>query len=114
MTRTTVVESPIPIPLIADVVTASVGHIPKHQNKSRIFFIIPFIIFQQIVFISTTPLMHSEIAKTAVLTAPSWLCCNSCTTDASICVIPLRNHLCDTVKFSTVLSYILILRNHLW
>ena len=33
MVRITVVVSPIPIPLIADVVTASVGHIPSIRTK---------------------------------------------------------------------------------
>ena len=33
ITRTTVEESPIPIPLIADVVTASVGHIPSVRTN---------------------------------------------------------------------------------
>ena len=32
-TSTTVVESPIPIPLIAEVVTASVGHIPSIRQR---------------------------------------------------------------------------------
>ena len=35
---TTVEESPIPIPLIADVVTASVGHIPSVSTRGRILF----------------------------------------------------------------------------
>ena len=33
ITSTTVEESPIPIPLIADVVTASVGHIPSVKTN---------------------------------------------------------------------------------
>ena len=39
--NTTVVESPIPAPLIADVVTASVGHIPKIRTKVGFSLIIP-------------------------------------------------------------------------
>ena len=41
ITRTTVVESPIPAPLIADVVTARVGHIPKIRTKVGFSLIIP-------------------------------------------------------------------------
>ena len=39
--RTAVVESPIPIPLIADVVTASVGHIPSVKTRVGFSLIIP-------------------------------------------------------------------------
>jgi len=39
--NTTVVESPIPIPLIADVVTASVGHIPSIITKVGFSFTRP-------------------------------------------------------------------------
>ena len=38
---TTVEESPIPIPLIADVVTASVGHIPSVSTRVGFSLIIP-------------------------------------------------------------------------
>ena len=38
---TTVEESPIPIPLIADVVTASVGHIPSVKTRVGFSLIIP-------------------------------------------------------------------------
>ena len=39
--KTTVVESPIPIPLTADVVTARVGHIPSIRIKVGFSFTIP-------------------------------------------------------------------------
>ena len=40
--RTTVVESPIPIPFNIDVVTASVGHIPSIRTTVGFSVIIPF------------------------------------------------------------------------
>ena len=41
--NTAVVESPIPAPLIADVVTANVGHIPNIKTKVGFSFTIPLI-----------------------------------------------------------------------
>ena len=41
--NTAVVESPIPAPLIADVVTANVGHIPNINTKVGFSFTIPLI-----------------------------------------------------------------------
>ena len=39
--KTAVVESPMPIPFIAEVVTASVGHIPSIRMKVGFSFTIP-------------------------------------------------------------------------
>lgn len=41
ITRTAVVVSPIPIPLIADVVTARVGHMPRMSTSVGFSLIIP-------------------------------------------------------------------------
>ena len=41
-TRTAMVESPIPRPFTAAVVTASVGHIPRNNTKVGFSFRIPF------------------------------------------------------------------------
>ena len=41
--NTAVVESPIPAPLIADVVTANVGHIPNRSTNVGFSLTIPFI-----------------------------------------------------------------------
>ena len=41
MIRTAVVESPIPIPLVAEVVTASVGHIPSMRTNVGFSFTSP-------------------------------------------------------------------------
>ena len=41
MINTTVVESPIPTPLIADVVTANVGHIPNIKTNVGFSLIMP-------------------------------------------------------------------------
>jgi len=38
---TTIVERPMPSPFIADVVTASVGHMPRVSTKVGFSFIIP-------------------------------------------------------------------------
>ncbi len=42
--KTNIVQSPIAIPFDADVVVASVGHIPSNKAKVGFSFIIPFII----------------------------------------------------------------------
>jgi hypothetical protein len=55
MTRTTVVESPIPIPLIAEVVTARVGHIPSIRTKIGFSVIIPFFNLSPQLFIFNYP-----------------------------------------------------------
>ena len=41
MIKTTIVVSPIPIPLIADVVTANVGHIPSIKTNVGFSLTIP-------------------------------------------------------------------------
>ena len=41
--KTAIVAAPIPIPFIAEVVVASVGHIPKTNTKVGLFFTIPSI-----------------------------------------------------------------------
>ncbi len=41
-TKTSVVDKPMPKPLMAEVVTASVGHIPKRSTKVGFSLIIPF------------------------------------------------------------------------
>lgn len=41
--RTNVVESPIPIPLNAPVVTARVGHIPKRETNTGFSLSMPFV-----------------------------------------------------------------------
>lgn len=42
--KTNIVQSPIPIPLIADVVVPNVGHIPSNRQKVGFSLMIPFII----------------------------------------------------------------------
>ena len=53
--RITVVVSPIPIPLMALVVTASVGHMPSISTKVGFSFTIPFQRRSIAVLISYTP-----------------------------------------------------------
>ena len=50
MARTTMVVSPIPRPLTADVVTASVGHIPSISTKVGFSLRIPFFKRSKILF----------------------------------------------------------------
>ena len=52
MTRTTVVASPIPMPFTAEVVTASVGHMPSISTKVGFSVMIPFFHLSTIGFIS--------------------------------------------------------------
>ena len=54
ITSTAVVDRPIPIPLTADVVTASVGHIPSIRTKIGFSVIRPFFNLSPQLFISTT------------------------------------------------------------
>jgi hypothetical protein len=44
MISTTIVATPIPIPLIADDVTPSVGHIPKIRTNVGFYLRIPLVI----------------------------------------------------------------------
>ena len=63
--RTTVVVRPIPIPLIADVVTASVGHMPSTSTKVGFSLIIPFTRRSAVVFAFMTLLLlpHTEMHR---------------------------------------------------
>ena len=55
---TNIVASPIPIPLIAEEVVPSVGHIPSRSTNVGFSLIIPFIITLKL-FISSTPFLFS-------------------------------------------------------
>ena len=55
---TNIVASPIPIPLIAEEVVPSVGHIPSRSTNVGFSLIIPFIITLKL-FISSTPFSFS-------------------------------------------------------
>ena len=55
---TNIVASPIPIPLMAEEVVPSVGHIPSRSTNVGFSLIIPFIITLKL-FISSTPFLFS-------------------------------------------------------
>ena len=59
-TKTTVVESPIPSPLIAEEVTARVGHIPSINTKVGFSLIIPLYKRSTYLFITVHLLLNSE------------------------------------------------------
>src|SRR5699024_5491185 len=79
---TTVVDNPIPTPLMADVVTASVGHIPSVRTKVGFSLIIPLIKrsigFGFILFPS---LQAVSISNTAVDGACYRAACDRCSAD---------------------------------
>ncbi len=55
-TSTNIVASPILIPFIAELVVASVGHIPSRSTNTGLSFIIPLI--NILIFLSITLFIH--------------------------------------------------------